>query len=58
MKIKPKMKYKKEIPDADEISRELRECADIIAGTDEKMLAIRKRIEGRGIRGDAGTDWR
>lgn len=52
------LKYKKEIPDADEISRELRECADIIAGTDEKMLAIRKRIEGRGIRGDAGTDWR
>ena len=50
------LKYKKEIPNAEEISRELRECADIIAGTDEKMLAIRKRIEGRGIRGDG--DWK
>ncbi len=39
------LKYKKEIEDADEISRELRECAEIISSTDEKMLAIRRRIE-------------
>jgi len=39
------LRYKKEIRNADEISRELRECADVIAGTDEKMLSIRKRIE-------------
>ena len=39
------LKYKKEIPDGEAISQELKECADLIAGTDEKMLAIRKRIE-------------
>ena len=42
------LKYKKEIDDSDEISEELRACADIIAETDEKMLAIRKRIEQQG----------
>ncbi|PNH20485.1 (p)ppGpp synthetase [Lachnospiraceae bacterium] len=42
------LKYKKEIEDSEEISKELRECADLIAGTDEKMLAIRKRIESQG----------
>ena len=39
------LKYKKEIPDGEAISQELKECADLIAGTDEKMLAIQKRIE-------------
>ena len=39
------LKYKKEIRDSEEISRELKECADVIAGTDERMLSIRKRIE-------------
>lgn len=39
------LKYKKEIEDSDEISKELRACADVIASTDEQMLAIRKRIE-------------
>jgi putative GTP pyrophosphokinase len=52
------LKYKKEIPNAEEISRELRECADIIAGTDEKMLAIRRRIEGQGTRMDRPGEWR
>lgn len=42
------LKYKKEIEDSEEISEELRACADIIAQTDEKMLAIRKRIEKQG----------
>ena len=39
------LKYKKSIPDQEEISREMQECADIIAATDKKMLSIRKRIE-------------
>ena len=39
------MQYKKQVEDSEEITRELKECADLIAGTDEKMLAIRKRIE-------------
>lgn len=44
------LKYKKIIDDAEEISREMKECADIIAGTDERMLSIRKRIEKQGRR--------
>lgn len=44
------LKYKKEMQDySQEISVELRECADVIAQTDEKMLNIRKRIEEQGI---------
>lgn len=43
------LKYKKSLSDDSEISRELRECADVIAQTDEKMLAIRKKIEAQGI---------
>ena len=39
------LKYKKTVTDADEISEELRYCADVIAQTDEKMLEIRKKIE-------------
>lgn len=41
------LKYKKTIENSDEISNELKECAEIIAGTDEKMQAIRKRIEAQ-----------
>ncbi len=44
------LKYKKEVQDySEEISVELRECADVIAQTDTKMLGIRKRIEDQGI---------
>lgn len=43
------LKYKKELADGADISSELRKCADIIAGTDEKMLEIRKRIEAQGV---------
>ena len=43
------LKYKKQMFASSEISRELKECADIIAQTDEKMLAIRKGIESQGI---------
>ena len=44
------LKYKKSFVDTDgEISGELKECADVIAKTDEKMLEIRKRIEAQGV---------
>ena len=44
------LKYKKSFVDTDgEISGELKECADVIAETDEKMLEIRKRIEAQGV---------
>ena len=38
------MQYKKKVEDAEEIMRELRECADIIHQTDEKMMRLRERI--------------
>ncbi|WP_077610719.1 GTP pyrophosphokinase [Clostridium sp. Marseille-P2415] len=44
------LKYKKEVEEySEEISDELRECADVIAQTDERMLKIRKKIEDQGI---------
>ena len=36
------MKYKKDVEDASEISDELKECAEVIAQTDLKMLALRR----------------
>lgn len=43
------LKYKKDIgEEADAISEELRQCAEVIAGTDQQMLAIRKSIEAQG----------
>ena len=35
--------------DAAEIGQELRNCAEIIAETDWKMLEVRQRIEEKGI---------
>jgi len=43
------LKYKKEFIDSDDVERQLRECADVIANTDQQMLNIRKSIESRGI---------
>ncbi len=43
--LEHQMRYKQEITDEETISRELRECADVIRQTDERMLSIRKRIE-------------
>ena len=44
------LKYKKSLIDDDgEISEELRKCAHVIAETDQKMLAIRKKIEAQGV---------
>ena len=41
------MKYKKDVEDASEISDELKACAEVIAQTDLKMLALRRKIEDR-----------
>ena len=38
------MQYKKQVEDADQIMRELKECAEIIHNTDEKMMRLRERI--------------
>ena len=38
------MQYKKEVEDAEQIMEELRECAEIIHRTDEKMMRLRERI--------------
>ena len=42
--LEHQMKYKKEIPNADEILDELKQCADVIAETDMKMMKIREKI--------------
>lgn len=39
------IKYKREIPDQERVIDELRECADIIHATDERMLHIRRSLE-------------
>ncbi|MBQ2237905.1 MAG: GTP pyrophosphokinase family protein [Lachnospiraceae bacterium] len=43
--LEHKMKYKKDIEDANEIVEELRICADSISEIDHKMQEIRNRIE-------------
>lgn len=44
------LKYKKSfIDDNGEISEDLKQCAEVIAGTDVKMLEIRKKIEAQGV---------
>ena len=42
--LEHKMKYKKDIKDTKELERELKECAEIIAETDEKMQSINKKL--------------
>ena len=43
--LEHQMKYKRDIPDHEAISEELRLCAETIRRTDERMLAIRQKIE-------------
>ncbi len=43
--LEHQLKYKKEIGHADEIANQLKECADVITQTDEKMQKIRYQIE-------------
>ncbi len=42
------LKYKKEVVNGEEISEELRQCAEVIAQTDQKMYEIRQKIEAQG----------
>ena len=42
--LEHQMKYKKELPHAEEIGEELRECAETIAATDQRMMDIRDQI--------------
>ena len=47
------LKYKKDIGDvSDQISEELRQCAETIAATDQRMLNIRRSIESQGASSD------
>lgn len=43
--LEHKLKYKKDVADAEEIGMLLKECADSIAEMDDKMQEIRNRIE-------------
>jgi putative GTP pyrophosphokinase len=45
--LEHKLKYKKDISDAEEIFLELKECADIISNMDLRMQEIRNRIDTR-----------
>ena len=47
------LKYKKDIGDvSDQISEELRQCAETIAATDQRMLNFRRSIESQGAFSD------
>ena len=47
------LKYKKDIGDvSNQISEELRQCAETIAATDQQMLNIRRSIESQGASSD------
>jgi len=43
--LEHKLKYKKDIANPEEISRELKECAEASAVLDLRMQALRDRIE-------------
>lgn len=38
------LKYKHDVPNADELSAQLKECSDIISQTDMRMLAIKNQL--------------
>lgn len=46
--LEHQLKYKKDVPDAEIISQELKECASVIANTDERMQNIKNRIYPQG----------
>ena len=43
--LEHKLKYKRNVPDADEIVRQLRACSDSIEALDYQMQEIRNRID-------------
>ncbi len=45
--LEHKMKYKKEVEDVECITKELRECADLITVIDERMNRIKNKIVGK-----------
>ena len=45
--LEHEIKYKKEIPNAQEIISRLKSCADVIAQTDMTMLDLRRQMEGK-----------
>jgi len=47
------LKYKQNVKNPEEISAELKECADIIAQTDARMLAIKEKLYPGGSYADA-----
>lgn len=50
------LKYKKDIKNPEEISAELKECAEIIAQTDARMLAIKNKIYSENSPADSPVD--
>lgn len=46
--LEHQLRYKKEMSNSDEIGNELKNCAEVIAQTDSKMLEIRLKIEAQG----------
>ena len=42
--LEHQLRYKKDVPNSVQIGQELKECADVIAQTDEKMQGIREKI--------------
>ena len=44
------LKYKKDIENELEINKELKECAEVIANTDFRMLDIRDKIKPKGTK--------
>ena len=43
--LEHQLKYKQNIPNQQAIVKQLRECADVISMTDQKMIGIRQQIE-------------
>lgn len=52
--LEHKMKYKKDIENAESISEELKYCADLISQLDRRMEQIRNRIETNSTTGKTG----
>lgn len=52
--LEHKMKYKKDVENADGISEELKYCADLISQLDRRMEQIRNRIEDNTMTNRAG----
>lgn len=48
--LEHEIKYKKDMPDAEQLVKDLKDCADTIAETDRRMLELRERmVQQRGV---------